>query len=147
MDTTKKMNIAFISCVKNKLKGEHKAKDLYVSDFFKKSINYCLTKYDKVCILSAKYGLLELDTIIKDYDMTLNDFSKSEKIKWSEMVYEQMKTNINENDNLYFYVGNNYREYLLPLLTNKCSVPLEGMGIGQQLQYFKNNTVTKHDFF
>ena len=95
MDTTKKMNIAFISCVKNKLKGEHKAKDLYVSDFFKKSINYCLTTHDKVCILSAKYGLLELDTIIKDYDMTLNDFSKSEKIKWSKMVYEQMKKNIN----------------------------------------------------
>ena len=141
------MNIAFISCVKNKLQGEHKAKDLYVSDFFKKSINYCLTTHDKVCILSAKYGLLELDTIIKDYDMTLNDFSKDEKVKWSKMVYEQMKKNIKEDDVLYFYVGNNYREYLLPLLNNKYNVPLEGKGIGQQLQYFKNNTVIKHDFF
>ena len=87
------MNIAFISCVKNKLQGEHKAKDLYVSDFFKKSINYCLTTHDKVCILSAKYGLLELDTIIKDYDMTLNDFSKSESFNKEEPVTEWEKNN------------------------------------------------------
>ncbi len=141
------MNVAFISCVKDKLQGKHKAKDLYVSTFFKKSINYCLTKYDKVCILSAKYGLLELDDVIENYDMTLNNFSKDEKIKWSNMVHKQMKEVVNKNDELYFYVGNNYREHLLPLLSNKCEVPLEGKGIGQQLQYFKNNTVTKHEFF
>ena len=32
------MNVAFISCVKEKRIGKHKAKDLYTSDFFKKSI-------------------------------------------------------------------------------------------------------------
>ena len=141
------MNIAFISCVKEKRIGKYKAKDLYTSDFFKKSFRYCFSKYDKVFVLSAKYGLLELEDEIENYEMTLNDFSKDEKIKWSNMVYEQMKNKIDDSDDLYFYVGNNYREFLLPMLRNKCNVPLQGKGIGQQLQYFKNNMETKHEFF
>tara|TARA_B100001250_G_scaffold332612_1_gene298067 strand:+ start:922 stop:1347 length:426 start_codon:yes stop_codon:yes gene_type:complete len=141
------MDVAFISCVKEKRIGKYKAKDLYTSDFFRKSFGYCSSKYKKIYILSAKYGLLDLNDEITNYEMTLNDFSKDEKIKWSNMVYEQMKNKINNDDELYFYVGNNYREYLLPLLKNNCSVPLQGKGIGEQLQYFKNNMETKHEFF
>ena len=141
------MNIAFISCVKEKRIGKHRTKDLYISDFFKKSFKYCFSKYDKVFVLSAKYGLLDLGDEIENYEMTLNNFSKDEKIKWSDMVYRQMKSKIGDKDNLYFYVGNNYREYLLPLLTNECYVPLKGMGIGQQLKFFKENTKVKHRFF
>ena len=141
------MDIAFISCVKEKRIGKYKAKDLYTSDFFRKSFGYCNSKYNKFFILSAKYGLLELEEEIENYEMTLNDFSKVEKIEWSVMVCEQMENKFDDSDDLYFYVGNNYREHLLPLLNNNCFVPLEGKGIGEQLQYFKNNTETKHEFF
>ena len=141
------MDIAFISCVKEKRIGKYKAKDLYTSDFFRKSFGYCSSKYDKVFILSAKYGLLELEEEIENYEMTLNDFSKIEKIEWSVMVCNQMENKIDDSDDLFFYVGNNYREHLLPMLSNNCFVPLEGKGIGEQLQYFKNNTETNHEFF
>ena len=141
------MNIAFISCVKEKRIGKYKAKHLYTSDFFRKSFGYCSSKYDKVYILSAKYGLLELEEEIENYEMTLNDFSKVEKVEWSVMVYNQMENKIDDSDDLFFYVGNNYREHLLPMLSNNCFVPLEGKGIGEQLQYFKNNTETNHEFF
>ena len=141
------MNIAFISCVKEKRIGKYKAKDLYTSDFFRKSFGYCSSKYDKVFILSAKYGLLELEDEIENYEMTLNDFTKVQKVEWSVMVCDQLETKIDDSDDLYFYVGNNYRQHLLPLLSNNCFVPLEGKGIGEQLQYFKNNTETNHEFF
>ena len=141
------MDVAFISCVKEKRIGKYKAKDIYTSDFFRKSFGYCSSKYNKVYILSAKYGLLDLQDEIENYEMTLNDFSKDEKIKWSNMVYEQIKSKIDDSDELYFYVGNNYREFLLPLLNNNCHVPLKGRGIGEQLQYFKNNMEIKHEFF
>mgnify|MGYP001211452285 FL=1 len=141
------MNIAFISCVKEKRIGKYKAKDLYTSDFFRKSFGYCSSKYDKVFTLSAKYGVLDLEEEIKNYEMTLNDFSKVQEVEWSVMVYNQLENKIDDSDNLYFYVGNNYREHLLPLLSNNCFVPLEGKGIGEQLQYFKNNTETQHEFF
>ena len=141
------MDIAFISCVKEKRIGKYKAKDLYTSDFFRKSFGYCSSKYDKVFILSAKYGLLELEEEIENYEMTLNNFSKVEKIEWSVMVCKQMEKKFDDSDDLYFYVGNNYREHLLPLLSNNYFVPLKGKGIGEQLQYFKNNTETNHEFF
>ena len=64
-----------------------------------------------------------------------------------EQKLVQMKNKIDDSDTLYFYVGNNYREYLLPLLTNKWNVPLQGKGIGEQLQFFKNNMETKHECF
>jgi cytoplasmic iron level regulating protein YaaA (DUF328/UPF0246 family) len=141
------MNVSFISCVKEKRKGKYKAKDLYISDFFKKSLKYCLNTHDKVYILSAKYGLLDLEDMIEDYDMTLNDFSKSQRIEWSDKVYEQVQPRIDDNDTLYFYVGQNYREFLLPLLKNTFHIPLEGLGIGQQLKFFKENTKIEHRFF
>ena len=88
------MNVAFISCVKEKRIGKYKAKDLYISDFFRKSFGYCSSKYDKVFILSAKYGLLDLNDEIENYEMTLNDFSKIEKVEWSVMVCNQLETSI-----------------------------------------------------
>jgi len=125
-------NVSFISCVKKKRQGKHKARNLYVSDFFKKSLSYCSRHHDKVYILSAKYGLLDLDDTIEDYDMTLNNFRKGQKVEWSKMVYD--------SDVLYFYAGRNYREFLLPLLTNTFFIPLEGLGIGHQLKFLKEKT-------
>ena len=56
--------IVFISCVKNKNDYPCAARDMYISDLFKKSLVYAeqLTESTTVYILSAKYGLLELDT-------------------------------------------------------------------------------------
>jgi len=133
-------DVSFISCVKKKNQGKHKARHLYVSDFFKKSLSYCSSHHDKVYILSAKYGLLDLDDTIEDYDLTLNNFKKRQKIEWSQRVYEQLYPKINNSDVLYFYAGLNYREHLLPLLVNTCVIPLEGMGIGHQLKFLKERT-------
>ena len=95
------MDVAFISCVKEKRIGKYKAKDLYTSDFFRKSFGYCFSKYEKVFILSAKYGLLELEEEIENYEMTLNNFSKVQKIEWSVKVCNQME--IKERQLFYFF--------------------------------------------
>ena len=133
------MDIAFISCVKLKKIGLYKAEVLYISDFFKKSLKYCQLNHDKIFILSAKYGLLNLDDQIEDYEMTLNNFSKNEKIIWSKKVFYQISKKINIDDKLFFYVGENYRKYLLPLIKNNYEIPLKGLGIGKQLRFYKNN--------
>ena len=72
--------------------------------------------------------------------MTLNTFTKNQKIDWATKVYYQLKCKINKNDVLYFYAGSSYRDYLIPLLDNKCVTPLKGLGIGKQLKFFKDNT-------
>lgn len=132
------MNIAFIACTKSKLKGSHQAKDIYIGDLFKKSFAYCSQKYDKVFILSAKYGLLETNQEISDYELTLNKMGVKEKKSWAENVAKQLaEKNIAITDELYFHCGSNYRKYLMPLLKNNSHEPLMGLGIGKQLGWYK----------
>jgi hypothetical protein len=133
------MDIGFISCVSKKRNGTHKAKDLYISDLFIKSYNYCLKNYDEVYILSAKYGLLLPDTKIKNYNMTLNKFTIKEKKIWSYKTYNQIISKIKIDDVIHWHCGINYRKYLSIVLKNKQKTPLLGLGIGKQLKWYKNN--------
>lgn len=81
--------IAFISCVKKKRNYPCKAQEMYISDLFKKSLNYAKKHADKVFILSAKYGLLNLDEMIFPYEKTLNGLSECEKKRWAYKVFKQ----------------------------------------------------------
>jgi len=66
-----------------------------------------------------------------------------ERKEWSKLVLKQIENlqmNIPQMD---FYAGAKYREYLIPALEQKgiiCTVPLQGKGIGEQLQYYSLNT-------
>ena len=131
------MQIAFISCVSKKQNGKHKAKDLYISDLFKKSFKYTSKNYSKVYILSAKYGLISPDDFIKNYDLTLNNFTEKQKQEWSKKVMLQLKNKIQLTDELFFYCGENYRKYLIKWLPNNKHIPLKGLGIGKQLKWYK----------
>lgn len=93
---------------------------------------------DKIFILSAKYGLVDLEQELEPYEQTLNMMSSHEIKNWAEKVKEQMRGKINfEKDEIVFLAGEKYRKYLLPLF-NKTDVPLQGLSIGKQLQYLKN---------
>ena len=129
--------IAFISCSKSKAKIPCQAKDLYISDFFKKSLTYCLNNYDEVFILSAKYGLLSIYDYIKPYDLTLNNMSIMDRKKWSYKVFLQIKDKIGIDNDFYFHCGKYYNQFLLSKLNGK--YPLKGLSIGKQLKFYKNN--------
>ena len=116
-----------------------------VSNLFKKELIYAktLTDSNNIYILSAKYGLLNLEDIIEPYDYTLNGQSISVIKKWATMVFEQLEQVIDSsNVEIVFLAGNNYRKQLIPLLRDKfvnahITIPTEGMGIGVQLKYYK----------
>lgn len=132
--------IILISCVSKKLDKKAKAKDLYVSSLFKKNLKYAETlKPDLIFILSAKYGLLSLDKEISPYDLTLNSMTQDEIKIWANEVLIQLKklTDLNV-DKFIFLAGNNYRKYLVPHIKNY-SVPMEGLGIGEQLSWLTKN--------
>lgn len=133
------MDIGLISCVSKKLNYKAKAKELYISDLFKKSLAYSTKNYDKTFILSAKYGLLGINDIIEPYNLTLNDFKEADKKRWSFKVYNQIINRIDINDNIYWHCGINYRKYIIRILPNKQFIPLKGLGIGKQLSWYKNN--------
>jgi len=93
---------------------------------------------DKIFILSAKYGLVDLEQELEPYEQTLNIMPVHEIKNWAEKVKNQMRGKINfDADEVVFLAGEKYRKYLLPFF-QKTTIPLEGLSIGKQLQYLKN---------
>lgn len=127
--------IVLISCAKTKLKTSAEAKEFYISPLFKANLRYANSlQPDKIFILSAKYGLVEINQILEPYDLTLNNMRVAEKIVWAEKVLISLrqKTDI-KNDMFIFLAGVNYRKYLLPKLGHY-ELPLEGLSFGKQLK-------------
>jgi cytoplasmic iron level regulating protein YaaA (DUF328/UPF0246 family) len=94
-------------------------------------------KPDAIYILSAKYGLLELETEIEPYNVTLNKLSATQRKAWAQVVLEQLKKLADlQNDHFIFLAGQNYRKYLTPHFSS-FEIPLEGLPIGKQLQQLK----------
>ena len=122
--------IVLISCVKSKLNVPAQAKDLYISPQFKYSLKYAYKiNADKIFILSAKYGLLELDQLIDPYEQTLSN-QKSEQKAWAVNVLNSLETKTNLfSDYFIILAGKKYREYLIPAIKN-CAVPFEGLRQG-----------------
>jgi hypothetical protein len=112
------------------------------SDLFRKAYSYAAKNYDFVAILSAKYGLLFPDDKIEPYDLTLSNMNSQQRKEWSEKVFNQMneRLKLKEIDKVFFHTGTKYREYPIPLLKDMditWEVPLEHLGIGKQLRWYK----------
>ena len=133
--------ITLISCVSKKLKVRAKAKDIYISPLFKYYLRYAKSlNPDKIFVLSAQYGLLDLEKEIEPYNKTLLKMSSKEIKEWADNVLNQLKE-VSDlvNDEFIFLAGDKYRKYLIPSISNY-KVPLKGLGIGKQLKYLKENT-------
>ncbi len=133
--------IVLISCVSKKLPHRARVRDIYISTLFKLNLDYA-RKFapDKIFVLSAKYGLLELDQEIEPYELTLNNMRSGGVKIWAEKVLKQIKSAcpIDESEFI-FLAGENYRKFLLPHLKNY-EIPLRGLRIGEQLKKLKELT-------
>jgi hypothetical protein len=128
--------IILISCVSQKLPYKATARRLYVSPLFKKNLAYAQRQNpDAIFILSAKYGLVDLDQEIEPYDLTLNSMSVEQIKVWAVRVLAQLSVRADlSHDHFVFLAGEKYRKYLLPKLKSY-EVPMEGLPIGKQLQF------------
>lgn len=131
----------FISCVKKKKPYTTTAENLYDSDFFRSQLSYAKSLNPiKIYILSAKYGVLELNDIVSPYEKTLKTMKVQECYEWGAKVTRQLiDKNFDFDSKVVFLCGAKYRKPIIHLFTNY-ETPLEGMGIGKQLQWLKNNT-------
>ena len=128
--------IVLISCVSKKLDHKSKAQDLYVSPLFRKNLQYAKSlNSDKIFILSAEYGLLDLNREIEPYDKILNKMSSDEIKEWANFLLNQLqKVSDLDKDEFVFLAGNNYRKFLLPHIKNY-NIPMLGLSIGKQLKW------------
>ena len=130
--------IVLISCVKKKANHRAKARDMYISPLFRSMWRYAKSlQPDSVFILSAQHGLLEPDRDIDPYDVTLKKMAISQVRKWAGRVLGDLgKVADLSNDRFIFLASLRYRQFLTPQLSH-VEVPMEGLGIGKQLQWLK----------
>lgn len=133
--------IYLIACASKKLSHRANAQAIYDSTLFKLSLAYAKNQQpDAIYILSAKHGLLDLDTEIDPYDLTLNNLSAQDKRTWALRVRSEIEQKADlRADHFVFLAGQNYRTNLSPYMAHY-EVPLEGLRIGEQLQYLKRAT-------
>lgn len=131
-------SIVLLSCSARKYSSRAAARDMYTSPLFRLQLAYAQNlRPDAIYILSAKYGLLELDMVIEPYDQTLKTMSAHEAQAWASHVLEQLRTRSDfARDHFIFLAGESYRRHLAPRLAHY-EAPLAGMPIGKQLQYLK----------
>lgn len=149
--------IVLISCGSKKLTHPAKAKDMYQSPLFKESLSYAKRlSPDKIYILSAHYNLLDLETVIVPYDVTISNvsilnqerkpelkvLSKEEKIKWGkEIINNLSKVSDLKKDKYIILAG---EEYVKPIISylNNVEQPLKGIGLFERVSFLKSHQTT-----
>lgn len=127
-----KRPIGLVACCGEKLPTAAAARDLYRSQLYRLSRAYVERECDEWAILSARHGLVLPGQVIEPYNFTLNDCSLAGVKSWGLRVGQQIRKQWPWWTCRRFTVlaGRRYR-YCLDQLN--VTVPLEGLGIGQQL--------------
>lgn len=143
--------IVLISCVSKKLCTKAKAKDLYISTLFAKSLAYANSlNPDKIYILSALHHVVDLEQEIEPYDVTLSNvtigkrkqglkvLNTEEKIEWGKRVIEMLSQQADlENDMFIVLAGSSYIKPIKPYIRN-LDDRLQGLSQGRRLRFLKN---------
>ena len=130
--------ITLVACCKPKLGHPALARDLYLSPRFK-TFRRLAEQRGRWFILSAKYGLVDPDTVIEPYDKTLTKMPAAERRAWGHRVRDQLAAAGLLETPLVSLAGN---AYVNPLLAAgvKVSQPMKGMNRGHQLTWAKRQT-------
>lgn len=136
------MRVGLVSCAKSKLDGHgipRRAKDLYISPLFRKARAYCEDNYDGWFILSAEYGLVHPNEEIVWYERTLANLTRAGREDWAQDVLRKLGPWMDEAPayiTFYLHAGGLYAKTIQPVLP-EVERPLAGLGIGQQLAWYK----------
>ena len=135
-------DLVFIGCVKTKIPGHHKAKELFTSPLFVGRRRRAEAAGAPWFILSAKYGLLSPETDVDYYDVSLKAAGRAEKRSWSTRVLEQLRHAVGSLSGkiVEVHAGVDYYKYGLVdgLKAQGATVviPLEHATQGEQLAWY-----------
>lgn len=133
------VTIGLVGCAAAKLSRPAPARELYTSQLFRKASQYAEANSDRWYVLSALHGVVSPETVLEPYDTKLGHKSGPPIWDWAKRVTAQLAVELAEDTDIELLVlaGQQYRTFLhccdWPAL-----VPMEGMGIGQQLGYLTN---------
>ena len=135
-----------LGCVSEKNRGPSHAKDLYVSPLFQKRRRYAEAAGLPWVIFSAEHGIVEPDTVLNWYDVSLKDLPPRERRAKGEQAVRQLEEIFGSLTGMTFeiHAGAAYREALeTPLARRGASLTnqIEGLRFGEQLQWYDRMAV------
>jgi hypothetical protein len=138
------MLVGLISCSKAKTPNAAPARHLYSpSSLFSGALRNLEGRADVIYVLSAKYGLLPLDQVVEPYDQALKDATAAGREVWAKEVLQALRDrhgNCLDGITFEFHAGMAYRnplERMLQAAGASCSCPVDGLGMGERLAYYK----------
>jgi hypothetical protein len=96
-------------------------------------------------ILSAKHGLVNPNTILEPYEVTLKSMNRLKRCAWAEHVISQIQVEFPESGRLMFelHAGREYSRDLAPKLRAlgyTVEEPVPSLSFGRRLQWYNVNT-------
>src|SRR3954467_11439635 len=74
--------VALVGCSASKLKKSAPARELYTSALFRAAYDYAERTCEAVLIVSAFYGVIAPQAVIRPYDRSLRQYNKREREDW-----------------------------------------------------------------
>lgn len=113
------MRLAILGCSSSKRDYKCTAEEMYTKYIFKEiQLNFLKPSYNKVLILSGKYGLVELTDIIEPYELTFDNRKRVNKVRnlatplykieWGVKVSKQIEDYLNEFVKIDLHISNSY---------------------------------------
>jgi hypothetical protein len=137
------IDLVIIGCVKTKLQTTEPvpAHQLYTSPLFRKRLAYVRATGQPWAILSAAYGLIEPDKLIQTYNLTIADLAARQREQLRGRVIGQLHARglfggAAGAESIELHAGGRYFD-LINGLGFRILTPTAGLGIGQQLAWYK----------
>ena len=132
-------SIAIIPCTSQKSTVAGPASEVWQGAHFQLTLYHAQKWYDKVLIMSYKYGLIPPDFVIEPYDIDLQFASAAEKLEWWWKVKEQIVELIAEEPRIIgVHTGDYERQrFIREFIRNgyrTIVIPWEGVPVGQRMQ-------------
>ena len=146
MRVSDRQTVALIACAASKGSVPAAARALYQSPLFQMSLDYAeRVENARAYVLSAEHGLVSADAVLAPYDRTLNAMPLADVRRWASGVVRQLREVTDPGgDRFVVLAGERYRRFVVPSLDN-VSVPMEGLGIGRQLQWLRRSLAQPRD--
>lgn len=137
------MRIGLVSCIKLRTGHAAPARELYGrSALFRGALRYLQGRVDFTYVLSAKYGLIEVDEVVAPYNQSLTDARRTERLAWAKQVRDRLQERHGADlTGITFecHAGQAYLEELVLLLQRAgavCELPLERLRMGERLALY-----------
>ena len=134
--------VYLVSCTAQKADRRCAARDMYVSDWFKKARAYVEYTACRWFILSAFWTVLRPDMEIDPYNLCLTYHDGNDRIRqqtWAKITAANLLHYVTPPAYLIVFAGAAYRTFLVPALRQHgftVDTPLASLGIGQQKAWF-----------